>query len=214
MTNKTIIHFVRHGAVQNPDEIMYGRIPRFRLNKQGLLESKATAQYLKDENVTAIYHSPLLRARQTARYIAQLHSVQPRSSALLNEINTPHEGKTYAQLEAIDWDIYSDIPSGYETAEDILRRIKNFCTRILRTYSGKTVVAVTHGDIVLFAQLYARDLPLTHENRRKISPYPATGSVTTLSYKYTSSHPTFTYYDPSNPSATVSTQPGSHRRLS
>ncbi|MFP4321681.1 MAG: histidine phosphatase family protein [Anaerolineales bacterium] len=175
------IHFVRHGEVHNPGAVFYARLPRFRLSERGHAEAAAAAQYLAARPLVAVYHSPMLRARQTASHISKAHpGATMHQSRFLNEVHTPFQGYTHAQMEAMHWDMYSNIAPEYERPPDILRRIQSFCDRAARTYPGTEVAAVTHGDVVVFAQLWARGLPPTQEHRMSIRPYPATASVTTL----------------------------------
>src|SRR5947209_20583375 len=67
----TDIYVVRHAHVHNPHDILYGRLPRFRLSELGLEQARKVADFLSGRNIEAIYSSPLLRARQTAEMIAQ-----------------------------------------------------------------------------------------------------------------------------------------------
>ena len=195
--SQTRIHFVRHGEVYNPRQILYARMPRYRLNKRGLEESKLAAEFFKNHNIDMIYHSPMLRARQTARFIAAHHKdVQMKESSLLNEIYTPYEGKPLVELEAIRWDIYSDIDSQYEQPDDILKRIKRFAQRVIREHLGREIVAITHGDIVVLVQIWGRALDPTYENIRGLKPYPVTGSVSSLTFVGNESQPRFSYHQP------------------
>ena len=57
-----------------------------------------------------------------------------------------------------------------------------------RRHAGKNVLAVTHGDIIIFTILWARGLALSAEN--KVNPhafgfkgYPATGSLTAFIFR-------------------------------
>src|ERR1700678_1056319 len=65
-----IVHLVRHGEVANPDGVLYGRIPGFRLSEDGQLMAKAAADFVADRDVTVLRSSPLERALQTAEPIA------------------------------------------------------------------------------------------------------------------------------------------------
>jgi broad specificity phosphatase PhoE len=181
-SNKTVIHFIRHGEVYNPSKILYARMPRYRLSKKGIEQSKRAGAFLKDRPLVAVYHSPMLRARQSARYIAAPHDILPKNSGLINEIHTPYEGKSLSYIESIDWNIYEGIDPDYEQPEDILKRVKRFCLEVVRHHLGKEVAAVTHGDILIHAQLWAKGLELTHANRRSVQPYPPEGSILTLSF--------------------------------
>jgi broad specificity phosphatase PhoE len=197
MTTKTTIHFVRHGEVYNPSNILYARMPRYRLNRKGVDQAKLAGNFLKSHPLVAVYHGPMLRARQTARFIAAPHGITPKNSSLLDEIYTPYEGQSYSYLDSIDWNIYEGIDSEFEQPEDLVRRIKRFCQEVVRRHLGREVAAITHGDIVIHAQLWARNLALVHENRRKIQPYPATGSITSLTFSNGSFQPTMSFTVPS-----------------
>ncbi len=70
---QTTLYFVRHGHVYNPQQIIYARLPRFRLSDEGVQQAILAAAVLKDVHPAAIYTSPMLRARQTAGYIAREH---------------------------------------------------------------------------------------------------------------------------------------------
>jgi broad specificity phosphatase PhoE len=193
---KTTIHFIRHGEVYNPTDILYARIPRFRLNDTGRQQARSVAEYFQKASIAAIFHSPMLRARQTARIIATDHHLKLQETSLLDEIYTPYEGRPYKELRAIDWNIYKDIPSEYEQPEEILQRVRKFSERVLRTYAGREVIGVTHGDIVLHAQMWARGMALTHENRISIQPYPAPCSITTLVFGNNFDKPEFRFHVP------------------
>lgn len=176
----TTIHFVRHGEVHNPKDVFYARSPRFRLSTRGLEQAKAAAQYLKERPIVAVYSSPMLRARQTAAQIAGEHNLKVSVTALLNEIHTPFQGKPTQEMDAMGWRLYDDISAEYEQPADLVARIEKFARRMQKQFTGKEVVAVTHGDIVLHARMWARQMPLTYEARISIQPYPATASINTI----------------------------------
>ena len=51
MGERTTVHFLRHGEVHNPDLVLYGRLPGFRLSEDGLQMAKDAADALKDRDV-------------------------------------------------------------------------------------------------------------------------------------------------------------------
>jgi broad specificity phosphatase PhoE len=190
MNDQTTIYFVRHGEVHNPRNVFYGRLPRFRLSKRGQIQAQTTTNILGNKPLTAIFSSPLLRARQTAKIIFTPHDIQPmRISQLLNEVHTPFDGHPVKELIARDWDIYRDVPGGYEQPPDILERAKRFIANIRTKYPGQHVVAVTHGDVILFLVLWAKGIPVSAENKREFErlgfadDYPAPVSITTLAFQ-------------------------------
>ncbi len=73
----TRILLVRHGETE------WNRIRRFQgkadipLNQQGRVQAQALALALKDEPLTAIFSSPLMRAKETAELIKRFHPLVP-----------------------------------------------------------------------------------------------------------------------------------------
>jgi probable phosphoglycerate mutase len=70
-----LIVFVRHGESQaNVRGILSDYKDRFPLTREGILQAKTTATELRKLRLTAIFSSPVLRARQTAGIISnELH---------------------------------------------------------------------------------------------------------------------------------------------
>ena len=66
----TIVHMLRHGEVYNPEKVLYGRLPGYRLSELGVQMAKAAAEYLAGHDVTYLVASPLERAQQTAEPFA------------------------------------------------------------------------------------------------------------------------------------------------
>lgn len=64
-----LVYFVRHGNVENPSGLKYGRLPGFPLSEVGRLEIGKTADGLVDRGIEVIYSSPLLRTKQSAELI-------------------------------------------------------------------------------------------------------------------------------------------------
>ncbi|MBN1963077.1 MAG: histidine phosphatase family protein [Anaerolineae bacterium] len=192
----TTIHFIRHGEVHNPDHILYARLPRFRLSTRGRQQAAAAAAYLAAHPLAAIIASPRLRARQTAQIVAAPHAgLAVRQSRLLDEIDTPHQGRPIAELEAADWPLYATAAPPYEQPADIMARVERLITRLRHEYAGQEVAAVTHGDIVLAAWCWAQDETFDDTTKR-YAPYPATASITTLTFNGASARPAVTRHTP------------------
>jgi broad specificity phosphatase PhoE len=67
---KTTVHLLRHGEVHNPDRILYGRLPGFRLSDDGQAMAHAAAAALRGHDIREVVSSPLQRAQETAAPIA------------------------------------------------------------------------------------------------------------------------------------------------
>jgi broad specificity phosphatase PhoE len=175
---------VRHAQVHNPDDILYGRLPRFRLSDTGRQQAEVTAGILGNEPVVAIYTSPQLRARQTAAAIAGRHSgVAVRRSHLLAEVLTGWQGRRHSELEEINFDFYAN-PLNHEdeAIADLWHRITRFLRIVRRRHAGASVIAVTHGDIASLARGGLRGLPIEVSSIRRPHPYPGHGSITRLTF--------------------------------
>ena len=66
------IHLVRHGEVDNPKGILYGRLPGFALSERGHDMAERLGKHFSQAAVPvrAVWASPLLRTQQTAEPIA------------------------------------------------------------------------------------------------------------------------------------------------
>ena len=162
---------------------------------------RALETFFKDKTIHAIYSSPLLRTRQTARLINNfIRQDRVLTSSHLLETNTPFDGRPVKDLEAIEWEIYKNSPAPYEQPEDIFKRALQFIHKTRRMNPGKQIVAVTHGDVILFLALWANGYEASAENKRKVEHkeirlvYPATASVTTLRWEDGLDLPKFEYY--------------------
>jgi len=201
----TRISLVRHGRVQNPSHIFYGRLPGFSLSKKGCREAAETALVLKNLKIEELFSSPLLRCRQSAIEIRHYHSrLRLRQSRLITEVHTPFQGQPSKVIRLRGGDVYTGIGPEYEQPEDILKRVQKFIFRTRRTSAGKHVVAVTHGDVILFMVLWASSFAATPKNKKRfirlgiLEEYPATSSITTLSYKtdLKDERPSIAYFNP------------------
>ncbi|MGH3779865.1 MAG: histidine phosphatase family protein, partial [Pseudonocardiaceae bacterium] len=74
--SRTVVHLLRHGEVHNPQGILYGRLPGFRLSDVGVGQAGKVAAHLADRDVVHVVASPLLRAQQTAESIAARHGLE------------------------------------------------------------------------------------------------------------------------------------------
>ena len=186
----TRISLVRHGHVKNPDDIFYGRLPGFQLDANGQAEAARTAEALKSRRLDGVYSSPMLRARQTASEILKFHPrLELKTSSLITEVFTAFQGQPSKMLAPYAGDVYAGMAPEYEQPEDVMKRTQKFFRRIRKRHFGRHVAVVTHGDVILFAIFRANKIPVTAANKLNLNElgivkdYPATGSITTLTYQ-------------------------------
>jgi broad specificity phosphatase PhoE len=93
---RTVVHLVRHGEVHNPEGVLYGRLPGFRLSAAGERQARVACAFLADpdakRDIAAIVASPLERARQTAEPFAEQFGLEVGTDARLIESENVFEG--------------------------------------------------------------------------------------------------------------------------
>jgi broad specificity phosphatase PhoE len=166
--------------VHNPRDILYGRLPRFRLSEDGHRQALQTARFLSTRAISAIYSSPLLRARQTAEIIAQLQpGVRVRIARALLETRSSYQGEPNSILKQ-GFSFYEPRrdPSD-ESMQDIWDRMSRFVSLALRRHSGGSVVLVSHADPITILRVGLEGRELTVHNLHAVT-YAARGSITQL----------------------------------
>ncbi len=63
----TVVHLMRHGEVYNPDGVLYGRLPGYRLSELGEQQAELATRFFTGRPIVHLACSPLERAQQTAR---------------------------------------------------------------------------------------------------------------------------------------------------
>ncbi len=200
---QTTILLVRHANVHNPDDILYGRLPRFRLSELGVRQAEATAQALAEEPITTFYSSPRLRARQTARILATPHpEATLRITYLLDEVLTAWQGRPHSELEVHGFNYYANrLHPSDETLEQVWARVERFIKRARKKHTGETVVGISHGDPVILTRAYYSGMPLAIGSLRVPNVYPGNGSITRLTFSadLRETYPlSLEYYDPNS----------------
>ena len=88
------IHLIRHGEVHNPDGVLYGRLPSFRLSERGKQMAQLAAEDIVSLNrpIAKIYASPLTRTQQSAEPLTQLFKLTPLLEERIIEPTNIFEG--------------------------------------------------------------------------------------------------------------------------
>lgn len=184
---ETTLYLMRHGEVHNPEHILYGRLPDFYLSETGKQQAHGAGKWLKDKNISKIYCSPMERAQQTAGIVAEYQdNFTPVIDERIIEINTPYEGKPLSELEAINWDMYTDNKHPYEVEDTVLNRVHDFFEHVIEQHAGQSIIAVGHGDILVFPWLHAKGVIPQAQLKDSLldyglsEAYPATASIMTF----------------------------------
>jgi broad specificity phosphatase PhoE len=195
MTAPLTLYLLRHGEVHNPDNVLYGRLPNFRLSETGREQAKAAGIYLANAPLAAVYSSPMQRAQETAQLVIEQHQ-RPFELACderLNECHTPYEGQPSEELVKINFDLYTGSEPPYEHPRDLRRRLLHFIGEARERHANQTIAAVSHGDMVVMAFMFAKGQDENDVGRTRTQPnriqslglpevYPATASISKLVY--------------------------------
>lgn len=173
----TAVYFLRHGDVDNPRKVIYGRLPGFHLSREGKRQIEEASNNIVNKNIGYLYCSPLLRARQTAEIAGKKLNLTPKISSLLNEV------KIFCQ--GISLDIYKNKiqphmyqkenqKMGQESIESIKKRMLKFLKIIVNKHTEDNILVVSHGDPITILKATLENVSFTW--KYKLDNYLKTGS--------------------------------------
>ena len=172
----TTVHLVRHGEVHNPDGVLYGRIPGYRLSERGQAMARRVAEHLSGagRDVVAVVASPLQRAQETATPTAEAFGLTLATDDRLVEAGNHFEGTTIgsnpAQLaHPRYWRyLWNPLrPSWGEPYADQVTRMRAAVDDARRAHEGHEVVLVSHQLPVWLTRRSYEGRSLAHDPRRR-----------------------------------------------
>lgn len=181
---KTIIYFLRHGEVENPKKVIYGRLPGFNITENAKEKVAEVAHIFENKDIDFLYASPMRRTRQTAEIINRVLKLKSKISRLLIETKLIHAGTS---LDTFKKDIQPYIYDkkylklGQESAEIQGERMMRFVRIMQKNHPGKKILAVSHGDPIVILKAKILGIPFTWEFKRDNYLKPA--SFLTLVYE-------------------------------
>jgi probable phosphoglycerate mutase len=149
----TRLYLIRHGATPLSAEDRFAGAANVYLSEEGHAQAQRLAQRLADDNIAAIYASPLDRTMETARIIGEPHKLTPIPQEDLREISHGHwEGMTRKEVESqfpeeySSWetDPFTFAPEGGESGISVLARALPVVREIVVTHADKNIVVVSH----------------------------------------------------------------------
>lgn len=149
----TRLYLIRHGATLLSTEDRFSGAANVFLSDEGRAQAKALAHRLADDDIAAIYTSPLDRTIETANIIAGPHKLTPISRDALREISHGHwEGMSRKEVEEkfrdeyMSWeaDPFTFAPEGGESGISVLARALPVIREIVVTHTDKNIAIVSH----------------------------------------------------------------------
>jgi broad specificity phosphatase PhoE len=172
--SRTVVHLLRHGEVHNPDGILYGRLPGFRLSDVGIRQAERVAAYLGDRDVVYVVASPLVRAQQTAEPIAARHGLDLVTDDGLVEAGNVFEGARVsvgdgALRDPRNWFALRNPlrPSWGEPYQQIASRMLAAVHRARDRAAGHETVCVSHQLPICTLRRHLAGQRLWHDPRRR-----------------------------------------------
>ncbi|WP_375482263.1 histidine phosphatase family protein [uncultured Jatrophihabitans sp.] len=182
----TVVHLLRHGEVFNPDGILYGRLPGFRLSELGARQAEAAAQWFVGRDIAHLACSPLQRARETAAPLAATVGLPVTVDQRLIEAGNVFEGRAVAGGKGLlrnpsYWKYFRNPfrPSWGEPYTEIADRVMAAVRSARDQADGREAVCVSHQLPVVMAARSAEGLRLFHDPRRRRC---SLASVTSLTF--------------------------------
>lgn len=174
MTDRTIVHLMRHGEVHNPTGVLYGRLPEFLLSELGHSMAQAAANALKGRDVTYLVASPLERAQQTAEPTAELFELPIVTDERVIEADNSFEGQTFGvgagslRRPGVWWRLRNPMrPSWGEPYSHIAARMRAAVDDAREAARGHEAVIVSHQLPVWIARRSYEKRSFVHDPRRR-----------------------------------------------
>lgn len=174
MTVRTVVHLMRHGEVFNPSKILYGRLPGFFLSPLGEEMAEVVAESLKTRDITYLVASPLERAQQTAKPLAEKLNLEIILDHNLIEAENVFEGQRVAVGDGAlrkpsAWrHLYNPFkPSWGEPYVLLAARMKAAIDSARANARGHEAVLVSHQLPIWIARLEAEKKRYVHDPRKR-----------------------------------------------
>lgn len=171
------ILLIRHGMTDVAGKQLAGWSPGVHLNAEGREQVQRLSERLRLTPLTAVYSSPLERTAETARTLAEPHSLPVQVRERVGEVRYGEwTGKWASEVENDprwrQWNEHrgeSRCPGG-ESMLEIQARVVDELLEIASHHRDQTVAVVSHGDPIRAAMAYFLGMPLDLVLRLEIDP--------------------------------------------
>ena len=178
------VHVVRHGEVENPQKILYGRQRGWYLSKRGEEMAKVLGEWSKPLNIGAVHASPLERAQQTAKPMADAHGLMIQTDERLIEAANVFEGKPFGVGDGVLrkpsawpklWNPWK--PSWGEPYVDQVNRMLAAVFDAREAANGKDAIVVSHQLPIWILRSAIEGRRFLHDPRKRICTLASVTSI-------------------------------------
>jgi broad specificity phosphatase PhoE len=182
MTEKTIVHLLRHGEVDNPRGVLYGRLPGYHLSERGRLMALAASDFFSQRGVVSVFASPLERAVETATPVADRLGLPIVTDDRLIEAANRFEGQSHPLRNPANWPYLLNPakPSWGEPFTQVVARMTQMLEVARQAAAGREAVCVSHQLPIWITRLHIEGKRYLHDPRRREC---ALGSVTSFTFE-------------------------------
>lgn len=178
------VHVVRHGEVENPNKILYGRQSGWFLSKRGEEMAKVLGEWSKPLDIAAVHASPLERAQQTAKPMADAHSLAIKTDERLIEAANVFEGKPFGVGDGVLrkpsawpklWNPWK--PSWGEPYVDQVNRMLAAVFDAKAAAKGRDAIVVSHQLPIWILRSAIEGRSFLHDPRKRICTLASVTSI-------------------------------------
>jgi broad specificity phosphatase PhoE len=174
ITMAQTIHFVRHGEVHNPEKILYGLQPGWRLSDRGNEMAAVIGEWSAKLDLGAIHSSPLQRAQETVAPIIAKHKLSLTTDKNLIEASNIFEGKKFELGSGVlrhpsSWRyLYNPWkPSWGEPYDQLISRMLKGLFAARDAAGGKDAICVSHQLPIWILRSAVEGRRLLHDPRKR-----------------------------------------------
>ena len=168
------VHVLRHGEVENPNKILYGRQPGWYLSARGQEMAATLGEWSKSIDLGALHVSPLQRAKETAAPIAAAHKIEITTDERLIEAANIFEGKSFELGSGVlkhpsAWrHLYNPWkPSWGEPYEEQISRMLAAIFDANKAANGKDAIVVSHQLPIWILRSAIEGRSMLHDPRKR-----------------------------------------------
>jgi len=183
--NRTLVHLVRHGEVDNPAGLLYGRLPDYHLSERGREMAERVAEHFRERDVVHLRSSPLERAQETVAPLAEAFGLPVVIDSRVIEAANYFEGLRLSFRGALrhprNWLYLRNPfkPSWGEAYTKVLARTRLAMRDAAEAALGHEAVIVSHQLPIWISRINAEGRRMFHDPRKRECTL---ASVTSFSY--------------------------------
>ena len=194
------VHVIRHGEVENPAKILYGRQPGWKLSQRGQEMAMVLGDWSKSFDLGALHVSPLQRAQETALPIAAAHKMAITTDEGLIEAANVFEGKAFGVGDGVLrhpaawrhlWNPWK--PSWGEPYEEQITRMLAAIFAAREKANGKDAMCISHQLPIWILRSAIENRRLLHDPRKREC---SLASVTSIHFDHDGLISGLTYSEP------------------